>query len=58
MGVILTLGLLRQGISVTVYEQARGFRGLGAGMAFTTTARRCSAYYQAFLDPGFPGPLF
>lgn len=42
VGAILTLGLLRQNISVRVYERAGGFREIGAGMAFTAAARRCS----------------
>ncbi|KAF7596505.1 hypothetical protein BBP40_001377 [Aspergillus hancockii] len=41
VGVILALGLVRQKISVRVYEQAAGFREIGAGIAFSACARRC-----------------
>ncbi|KAJ5895284.1 hypothetical protein N7495_006975 [Penicillium taxi] len=39
VGVILALGLVRQNISVHVYEQAAGFREIGAGIAFSACAR-------------------
>ncbi|KAI5861145.1 FAD/NAD(P)-binding domain-containing protein [Durotheca rogersii] len=41
VGIILALGLTRQNIPVRVYEQARGFREVGAGIAFSACARRC-----------------
>lgn len=44
VGITLALGLTRQKISVRVYEQAAGFREVGAGIAFSECARRCSAY--------------
>jgi 2-polyprenyl-6-methoxyphenol hydroxylase-like FAD-dependent oxidoreductase len=44
VGVMLTLGLLRQNVSVRLYEQSGGFREIGAGIAFSACARRCSAY--------------
>lgn len=47
IGVMLAAGLVRRGISVKVYEQARGFREIGAGMAFTATSVRC----MELLDP-------
>jgi salicylate hydroxylase len=43
VGVILALGLVRQNMSVRVYEQAAGFREVGAGIAFSACARRCSS---------------
>ncbi|EED18000.1 monooxygenase, putative [Talaromyces stipitatus ATCC 10500] len=47
IGVILAAGLVRRGIDVKVFEQARGFREIGAGMAFTANAVRC----MEMLDP-------
>ncbi|KAJ5593787.1 monooxygenase [Penicillium hordei] len=47
IGVMLAAGLVRRGIAVKVYEQARGFREIGAGMAFTATSVRC----MELLDP-------
>ncbi|EER28083.1 hypothetical protein D8B26_006744 [Coccidioides posadasii str. Silveira] len=41
VGVVLAVGLIRQKIKVMVYEQAQGFREIGAGMAFTANARQC-----------------
>jgi salicylate hydroxylase len=41
------LGLLKRNISVKIYEQSRGFRELGAGVAFTANAMEC----MALLDP-------
>lgn len=43
VGLMLALGLARQTISVRVYEQAAGFREIGAGIAFSASARRCSS---------------
>ena len=42
VGVILALGLSRQNILVHVYEQAAGFQEIGAGIALSASARRCS----------------
>lgn len=43
VGVILALGLTNQNIKARVFEQAAGFREIGAGMAFSACARHCSA---------------
>ncbi|KAJ2996855.1 hypothetical protein NUW58_g840 [Xylaria curta] len=43
IGLVLAVGLLRRGVRVKVYEQARGFREIGAGIAFTANAIRCMA---------------
>lgn len=41
VGLILAAGLTRQGIIFTIYEQARNFRELGAGIAFTRNTVQC-----------------
>lgn len=41
VGLILAIGLLKQNIKVAVYEQAQGFREIGAGIAFTANSIRC-----------------
>ena len=41
VGCVTALGLLKRGISVKLYEQARSFREIGAGLAFTTNAQTC-----------------
>ncbi|KAJ5930366.1 hypothetical protein N7466_005859 [Penicillium verhagenii] len=41
IGLVLAVGLLRQKIQVKVYEQAQGFRDIGAGIAFTANAVKC-----------------
>lgn len=41
VGLVLAVGLLQQNIKVTVYEQAQGFREIGAGIAFTANAIKC-----------------
>jgi salicylate hydroxylase len=41
IGAILALGLINKNIKVTVYEQARSLREIGAGIAFTANARKC-----------------
>ena len=41
VGCVTALGLLKRGISVKLYEQARTFREIGAGLAFTTNAQTC-----------------
>lgn len=39
-GMALALGLLRRRISPTIYERARGFLEIGAGIGFTANAER------------------
>jgi salicylate hydroxylase len=41
VGCVTAFGLLRRGVSVKLYEQARSFREIGAGVAFTTNAQTC-----------------
>ena len=41
VGCVTALGLLKRGISVTIYEQARSFREIGAGIAFSATPQKC-----------------
>ncbi|KAJ5998814.1 hypothetical protein N7451_006624 [Penicillium sp. IBT 35674x] len=41
VGLVLAVGLLGQNIAVKVYEQAKGFREIGAGIAFTANAVKC-----------------
>lgn len=41
IGMILAAGLTRQGIKFTLYEQARNFRELGAGIGFTRNTVKC-----------------
>lgn len=41
VGLVLALGLVRQNIKVKVYEQARNFRELGVGIAFTAATVKC-----------------
>ncbi|KAF5679761.1 salicylate 1-monooxygenase [Fusarium denticulatum] len=41
VSIILTLGLIERNIPVRVYEQASGFREVGAGFAFSACARHC-----------------
>ncbi|OTB07890.1 hypothetical protein M426DRAFT_215521 [Hypoxylon sp. CI-4A] len=41
IGLNLAAGLIKQNVRVKVYEQARSFREIGAGMAFTANAIRC-----------------
>jgi hypothetical protein len=53
VGVMLTLGLLRQNVSVRLYEQSGGFREIGAGIAFSACARRCSAYTLSNCESSF-----
>lgn len=42
VGIILTLALSHRNVSVRLYEQAERFREVGAGIAFSASARRCS----------------
>ena len=53
IGLVLTVGLLRVGAKVKVYEQAQGFREIGAGIAFTANAIRC----MNLIDPAIPVAL-
>ncbi|KAI1115683.1 hypothetical protein F5Y14DRAFT_112102 [Nemania sp. NC0429] len=53
IGLVLTIGLLRVGVKVKVYEQAQGFREIGAGIAFTANAIRC----MNLIDPVIPAAL-
>jgi salicylate hydroxylase len=46
-GVTLGLGLLRRNINFKIYERARGFREIGAGIGFTPNAERA----MKALDP-------
>ncbi|KAF4991491.1 hypothetical protein FGRMN_7802 [Fusarium graminum] len=41
VSMMLIMGLIKRNISVRVYEQASGFREVGAGIAFTACARLC-----------------
>ncbi|KAI1770476.1 FAD/NAD(P)-binding domain-containing protein [Hypoxylon cercidicola] len=41
IGLSLAAGLIKQNVKVKVFEQAKGFREIGAGMAFTANAIRC-----------------
>ena len=47
VGVILALGLLKRNINTVMYEQSRGYRELGAGVAFTSNAIKA----MNILDP-------
>jgi salicylate hydroxylase len=53
IGLVLALGLLRRGIKVKVYEQARSLREIGAGVAFTANAIRC----MNLIDPNIVAAL-
>ncbi|RWA05443.1 hypothetical protein EKO27_g9660 [Xylaria grammica] len=53
VGLVLTIGLLRVGVKVKVYEQARSFREVGAGIAFTANVIRC----MNLIDPSIPVAL-
>lgn len=46
-GVVLSLGLLKRGIKVKIYEQAHNFREIGAGVAFSVNAQSS----MELLDP-------
>ena len=41
IGLVLALGLIKRNVRVKIYEQARIFREIGAGVAFTANAVRC-----------------
>ena len=53
VGVMLAVSLVRRRIKVKVYEQARGFREIGAGIAFTSNAVRC----MGLMDPAIADAL-
>lgn len=53
VGLALAAGLFRRGVEVTVYERARGFREIGAGIAFTANAIRC----MQLIDPSIVAAL-
>ncbi|KAI0535242.1 hypothetical protein GGR58DRAFT_504452 [Xylaria digitata] len=53
VGLVLALGLLRVGVKVKVYEQAQGFREVGAGIAFMANVIRC----MNLIDPSIPVAL-
>jgi salicylate hydroxylase len=48
IGLILGLGLIKRGVNVKIYEQARSLREIGAGVAFTANAIRC----MGLVEPG------
>lgn len=41
VGLITAMGLLKRKIPITIYEQSRSFREIGAGVAFTANALKC-----------------
>ena len=41
VGCVTALGLLKRGVSVKIYEQARSFREIGAGIGFSSTPQKC-----------------
>ncbi|KAI1314101.1 hypothetical protein F5Y03DRAFT_402330 [Xylaria venustula] len=47
VGLITAIGLLKRNVPVKIYEQARSFREIGAGVAFTANAMTCMEH----LDP-------
>jgi salicylate hydroxylase len=47
IGLVTALGLIKRGIKVQVYEQARSLREIGAGVAFTANAVVC----MGLIDP-------
>ncbi|KAI9879286.1 MAG: hypothetical protein M1830_009016 [Pleopsidium flavum] len=53
IGLVLALGLIKRRVKVKVYEQARSFREIGAGVAFTANAIRC----MHMLEPGIVDAL-
>ncbi|KAJ6443314.1 monooxygenase [Purpureocillium lavendulum] len=53
IGLVVAVGLIRVGCKVKVYEQAQGFREIGAGIAFTANAIRC----MNLIDPAIPVAL-
>lgn len=53
VGLTLAAGLVKRNVNVTVYERARGFREIGAGIAFTANAIRC----MQLIDPSIVAAL-
>jgi salicylate hydroxylase len=53
IGLILALGLIRRNVKVNIYEQARSFREIGAGVALTANAVRC----MGMIEPGIVDAL-
>ena len=53
IGLVLALGLIRRNVRVKIYEQARTFREIGAGVAFTANAVRC----MGMIEPGIVDAL-
>lgn len=53
IGLVLALGLIRRNIKVKIYEQARSFREIGAGVAFTANAIQC----MHKIEPGIVAAL-
>lgn len=52
-GLVLAIGLLRRNIKITIYEQSRSFREIGAGVAFTANAIQC----MRLIHPGIVDAL-
>ena len=52
-GIALAIGLLRHNVKVKVYEQSRGFREIGAGIAFTKAVVSC----MELIDPALKTAL-
>ncbi|EXF84394.1 salicylate 1-monooxygenase SalA [Colletotrichum fioriniae PJ7] len=50
VGLITALGLLKRDIPVKIYEQSRSFREIGAGIGFTTNARKCMALLNPAIE--------
>lgn len=53
VGLVLAAGLARRQVNVRLFEQAQGFREVGAGIAFNATAIRS----MELIDPGVIGAL-
>lgn len=53
IGLVLALGLIRRKVKVKIYEQARSFREIGAGVAFTANAIKC----MRMVEPGIVDAL-
>ncbi|KAI8961032.1 FAD/NAD(P)-binding domain-containing protein [Daldinia sp. FL1419] len=53
IGLTLAAGLVGRHVKVKVYEQAKSFREIGAGMAFTSNAIRC----MGLMNPDIVGAL-
>ncbi|KAI1465200.1 FAD/NAD(P)-binding domain-containing protein [Daldinia caldariorum] len=53
IGLVLAAGLIKNNIKVKVYEQAKGLREIGAGIAFTSNAIQC----MNLMNPGIVSAL-